>query len=144
MDRHHSAKHWKDADVTITAEPKRSASVQQEPWEDTREWIARAQAQGQLRVVNGANWQHEIGEVAEMLDHNENSPAVLFDNIPGYPQGRRVIVNCNGNPSRQAITLNLPDSDGNHEGLFRFWRKVLDGLEPIPPVEVAKIGRAHV
>ncbi len=121
----------------MTADAKQSASGQQEPWDDTREWIARAQARGQLRVISGANWQHEIGEIAEMLDHNEGSPAVLFDNIPGYPAGRRVIINCNGNPARQAITLNLPDSEGNHDGLFKFWRAVLDGLEPIPPVEVA-------
>jgi len=122
--------------VAITQDVKRSSTGGPEPWDDTREWIERATARGELRVVRGANWQTEIGEITEMLDHSEDSPAVLFDDIPGYPSGRRVIVNCNGNPSRQAITLNLPASDGNHEGLFRFWRGVLDGLQPIPPVEV--------
>ena len=41
------------------------------PWPDTREWIGRATAAGQLRVVRGANWQSEIGEIAEMLDHTD-------------------------------------------------------------------------
>ena len=106
------------------------------PWRDAREWIARASEQGELRVVRGANWQTEIGEITEMLDHAENSPCVLFDEIPGYPAGRRVIVNCSGNPARQAITLGLPASEANHGGLLRFWRDVLDGLTPIPPVDV--------
>jgi 4-hydroxy-3-polyprenylbenzoate decarboxylase len=122
--------------VAITQDVRRTSTGQPEPWEDTREWIERATARGEVRVVRGANWESDIGDIAEMLDHNEDSPAVIFDDIPGYPSGRRVLVNANGNPARQAITLNLPDSDGNHEGLFRFWRGVLQGLEPIPPVEV--------
>ncbi len=108
-----------------------------EPWGDTREWIERATAAGQLRVVRGATWQADIGAIAEMLDHTDDSPCVLFDDIPGYPAGRRVIVNCNGNPARQGITLGLPETDANHDGLSRFWRDILGRLEPIAPVEVA-------
>ena len=106
------------------------------PWQDTREWIKRAAAAGELRVVHGANWESEIGAIAEMLDHSENSPAVLFDDIPGYPSGRRVLVNANGTRARQAITLNLPQGEANHDGLFRFWRAVLDGVQHIAPREV--------
>jgi 4-hydroxy-3-polyprenylbenzoate decarboxylase len=87
-------------------------------------------------VVRGASWQADIGAVTEMLDHNEGAPCVLFDDIPGYPTGRRVLVNCNGTPERQAVTLNLPASAATHEGLMSFWRRVLDGVEPIPPLEV--------
>jgi UbiD family decarboxylase len=106
-------------------------------WLDAREWIARATALGELRVVRGASWQSDISQITELLDHTAGSPCVLFDEIPGYPAGRRVIVNCNGDPARQAITLGLPPSEANHDGLFRFWRGVLDDLTPIPPVEVA-------
>jgi UbiD family decarboxylase len=122
--------------VAISDQPTDIAAGRIGPWRDTREWIARAQEQGELRIVKGANWQSEIGEITEMLDHNVDSPAVLFDEIPGYPAGRRVIVNCSGNMARQAITLNLPPSEAHHEGLFRFWRGVLEGLTPIPPREV--------
>ena len=93
--------------MTATQQPP-SGVARTAPWRDTREWIARATAAGELRVVTGASWQEEIGAITEMLDHAENSPCVLFDEIPGYPAGRRVIVNCSGNPARQAITLNLP------------------------------------
>ena len=119
------------------------------PWADTREWIERATAAGQLRRVTGARWQDDIGAITEMLDHSPTAPCVLFDDIPGYPSGRRVIVNCNGSLERQAVTLNLPAEAATHDGLMRFWRETLAGLEPVPPVEVAdgpvfEIGRAHV
>ena len=106
------------------------------PWRDTREWIERATAAGELRVVTGASWQEDIGAITEMLDHAEDSPSVLFDEIPGYPAGRRVIVNCSGNPARQAITLDLPPEAGTHDGLSAFWSGVLDDFHPIEPVEV--------
>ena len=106
------------------------------PWRDTREWIERARAAGELRVVTGASWQEDIGAITEMLDHAEGSPCVLFDEIPGYPAGRRVIVNCSGTPARQAITLNLSPEAATHEGLSAFWSGVLDDFHPIEPVEV--------
>ena len=106
------------------------------PWRDTRAWIERATAAGELRVVRGASWQEDIGAITEMLDHAEGSPCVLFDDIPGYPSGRRVIVNCSGNPARQAITLNLSPEAASHDGLKRFWSGVLEDFRPMPPVEV--------
>ena len=122
--------------MTITRDVAQKAAERLPPWRDTREWMARAEALGELRVVRGANWESEIGAITEMLDHAEDSPCVVFDDIPGYPSGHRVIVNCNGNPARQAVTLGLPPEAASHDGLMRFWREVLDGLAPIPPVEV--------
>lgn len=103
---------------------------------DLRDWIAAVEAIGELRTVRGASWQEDIGAVTEMLDHATGSPCVLFDEVPGYPAGHRVIVNCNGTPARQAVTLGLPPEQGSHQGLLTFWRGVLGGLEPIPPREV--------
>lgn len=105
-------------------------------WRDTREWLDRVDGVGQLRTVRGVDWQRGIGEVAELLDHTEGSPAVLFDEVPGYPAGHRVLVNANGTPQRQAVTLGLPQEMASHDGLFAFWRSVLEELRPIPPVEV--------
>ena len=98
-----------------------------EPWADTREWLERVDAIGELRVVRGVDWQAGIAEVTEMLDHTDGSPAVLFDDVPGYPSGYRVLVNANGTPRRQAVTLALSDASGTHEGMRNFWRGVLRG-----------------
>ncbi|HET8587387.1 MAG TPA: hypothetical protein VFM74_05880, partial [Candidatus Limnocylindria bacterium] len=74
-------------------------------WRDTREWLERVEQLGQLRVVRGASWEAQIGAITEMLDHAEGSPAVIFDEIPGYPAGHRILVNASGTPERQAVTL---------------------------------------
>lgn len=105
-------------------------------WQDTRQWLDRVADIGQLRVVRGVDWERGIGEVTELLDHTEGSPAVLFDEVPGYPAGRRVLVNASGTPERMAVTLGLPPEVATHQGLFDFWQGTLDGLQPIPPVEV--------
>jgi 4-hydroxy-3-polyprenylbenzoate decarboxylase len=123
--------------VAITERIPQVQSGAPRPWRDAREWIDRVRAVGELRDVRGIDWQAGIGEITEMLDHSEGSPCVLFDEVPGYPAGRRVMVNCNGTPQRQAVTLNLPPSEANHEGLFRFWRTVLHDFAPIDPVVVA-------
>ena len=40
--------------------------------------------------------KEDIGAITEMLDHAEDSPCVLFDDIPGYPAGRlRVLPRTN-------------------------------------------------
>jgi UbiD family decarboxylase len=127
------------ADAAILAPhepPKPAATAKRSTWQDPREWLERVRAAGELRDVKGASWESDIGEVTALLDATDGSPAVLFDEVPGYPQGRRVIVNCNGTPARQAITLGLDDNQGTHAGLMSFWRSTLADLTPIPPKEV--------
>jgi UbiD family decarboxylase len=77
-------------------------------YDDLRDWIARAEELGELRSVSGASWQKDIGEISEMLIHTLGSPSVLFDDIPGYPSGQRLLVNANATRSRLAMTLGLP------------------------------------
>jgi 4-hydroxy-3-polyprenylbenzoate decarboxylase len=75
---------------------------------DLREWIDAADAIGELRTVEGASWESDIGEISEMLIHTLGAPTVLFDDIPGYPKGQRILVNANATRSRLALTLGLP------------------------------------
>jgi len=77
-------------------------------YDDLRSWIARVQGMGELREVDGATWQEDIGHASELLVHTLGAPAVLFDNIPGYPAGHRLLVNINATRSRLALTLGLP------------------------------------
>ncbi|HYY88893.1 MAG TPA: UbiD family decarboxylase [Chloroflexota bacterium] len=120
--------------MTVTEEVRAPAPSL---WRDTREWLDRVAAIGELRVVRGASWQEDIGAITEMLDHTENSPAVIFDDVPGHASGWRVLVNANGTPPRQAITLGLPLDQATHGGLMAYWRGVLSDLRSIPPREVS-------
>ena len=69
-----------------------------------------------------------------MLDHNEDSPCVLFDEIPNFKPGYRVLVNSMGSRKRQAVTLGLDPDEASHDRLLQFWRELLKGFAPIPPV----------
>ncbi|HEX6175983.1 MAG TPA: UbiD family decarboxylase, partial [Candidatus Binatia bacterium] len=78
-------------------------------YRDLRGWLEGVESFGELRVVEGADWNQEIGAVAEVAARSETPPAVLFDKIIGYPAGRRVLTGIH-NPTlkRQCLTNHLP------------------------------------
>ena len=81
-------------------------------YEDLREWIVEADKLGEVRYVDGLSWEREIGMATELLHHSDPAPAAVFDNIPGYPKGFRVLTNFFGG-KRQNMTI------GFAEGLNR-------------------------
>jgi len=60
-------------------------------YQDLRDWIEIADEMGELKTLKGCDWNLEIGAVTELVAHKEDGPAVLFDDIKGYP---RVIGCC--------------------------------------------------
>ncbi len=72
-----------------------------------RGWLEEAERLGELRRVDGASWEEDIGLATELLQHDENAPAALFDKIPGYPDGFRIVTNFFGG-TRQNMTLGFP------------------------------------
>ena len=63
----------------------------------------------ELRVVEGAHWDLEIGAIAELSYRQERTPALLFDRIPGYPAGMRVLTGSTASARRLGRTLRLGD-----------------------------------
>jgi 4-hydroxy-3-polyprenylbenzoate decarboxylase len=128
----------------MEAEAKRPVAAHTAPdtqhsalaWRDLRDWIAVVDHLGELRQVEAASWQEDIGAITEMFDHTPDSPAALFDAIPGYPPGFRVLSNANGNRRRQAVTLGLDPDTATHASLMAWWRQTLRGFQPLPPVEI--------
>jgi 4-hydroxy-3-polyprenylbenzoate decarboxylase len=60
---------------------------------------------------------------------------VLFDDIPGFPRGTRVVANILTSVRRINLTLGLA-TDGTEIDLVRFWRNYMKGAPTIPPVAV--------
>src|SRR5690348_2837567 len=60
---------------------------------DLRDWLAQMDAAGELQKVSGANRQEEIGGIVDIYQRATNRPALLFEDIPGYPKGYRVVAN---------------------------------------------------
>ncbi len=51
-------------------------------YKDVREWINKVGEMGELKIVEGADWNLEIGALSVLASkHKENSPALLFDRI---------------------------------------------------------------
>src|SRR6266550_5274294 len=88
-------------------------------YRDLRDWIERVRDLGEMRDVRGATWDEDIGRITEMLHHTDDSPAVLFDDIPGYPSGFRILANANATRTRLVDVLKDPDSDWVNLGTYR-------------------------
>jgi 4-hydroxy-3-polyprenylbenzoate decarboxylase len=100
-----------------------------------RAWLKQVDEVGELRVINGVDWEESIGRISEMLHHTDDSPAVLFDEIPGYKAGNRVLVNSLTARARLAVSLDLPADTGTFE-LMDAWERMVDEVEPQPMPEV--------
>jgi 3-polyprenyl-4-hydroxybenzoate decarboxylase len=56
-------------------------------YQDLRDWIQIAEEMGELKTLKNCDWNLEIGAITELVHHKEDGPAVLFDEIKGYPKG---------------------------------------------------------
>ena len=77
-------------------------------YDDLREWLEEAERLGELRVVEGASWEEDIGLAAEAVIKADDGPAVLFDDVPGCPKGYRILINVFAG-KRRNMTLGFPE-----------------------------------
>ena len=104
-------------------------------YEDLRQWLAEAERIGELRTVRGASWQHDIGMAAALVSHVEDSPAIVFDDVPGCPKGFRVLTNLFAG-RRKTMTLGFAE-DLDKIGLSEAFAEVFAPESSlIPPVFV--------
>jgi UbiD family decarboxylase len=82
---------------------------------DLRDWLVNVEGIGELRRVNGADWNVEIGVITELNTRRKNSPALLFDHIKGYPEDYRILTSALTSSRRLGITLNVPSAFTDRE-----------------------------
>src|SRR5258708_5809985 len=75
---------------------------------DLRPWLDQVEKLGELRHVRGADWNLELGAISEMNVKKEQPPALVFDEIKGYPKGFRVLTCSTSSPARLSSILRLP------------------------------------
>lgn len=107
--------------------------------QDLRSWLARMEAAGELQHVSGAERMEEIGGIVDIYQRKMGRQALLFDDVPGYPRGYRVLANVLTSVRRIAMTLGLPD-DATEMDLVRYWRNYIGGANTHKP-EVVKTGK---
>src|SRR5215211_5648029 len=98
-------------------------------YQGLRGWLDQVQAIGELLHVNGAHWDVEMGAVTHMLTEKSGgtAPAILFDDIPGYPKGFRTLYGHFSSIRRVALTLGLPfDYERKVEIVQRYHERMQD------------------
>jgi UbiD family decarboxylase len=88
---------------------------------DLRLWIEQIRDLGELRDVRGADWNLELGAISELNVKKDAPPALLFDEIKGYPKGFRVLTCSTSSPARLSSILRLPVQK-THQGLVEALR----------------------
>ena len=88
---------------------------------DLRAWLSEVRKFGELRDVTGADWNLELGAISELNVKKDLPPALLFDEIAGYPKGWRVLTCSTSSPARLSSILRLPIQK-THKGLVEALR----------------------
>jgi UbiD family decarboxylase len=88
---------------------------------DLRPWLAEMEKLGELKHVEGADWNLELGAISELNVKKDAPPALLFDRIKGYPEGFRVLTCSTSSPARLSSILRLP-IQRTHAGLVTVLR----------------------
>lgn len=75
---------------------------------DLRDWVSAVSEMGELTIIEGADWDLEIGCVAALNAQTKDPSALIFDDIKDYPKGYRVLASSLTKPSRIGLTLGFP------------------------------------
>jgi 4-hydroxy-3-polyprenylbenzoate decarboxylase len=117
---------------------KQTYNAYHAPHADLREFLARIEAAGELLRISGAHWDLEIGTLAEIVCHAKpEPPALLFEEVPGYPKGMQLLSGATNSSKRLAITLGLPVPN-NPLDVVRSYRDRMKTHQPLAPRVVAK------
>jgi UbiD family decarboxylase len=102
---------------------------------DLRGWIEQVDRLGELLRVSGAHWDAEMGSITQMLTEKSrgNAPAVLFDDIPGYPKGYRTLYGHFSSVRRVALTLGLPLEYERKMDIVKQYHARIQSMKPLAP-----------
>ena len=103
-------------------------------FDSLREFIDAVKELGELKEVENADWNLEIGAITELMAERKG-PALLFDRIKDYPAGYRVLSNAFTTLGRTALVHGLP-SELTPIDTLKAWRERIRDFKPVPPVEV--------
>ncbi len=102
--------------------------------DNLRDFLQELQKRDKLRIVNGADWDLEIGTINELMAER-GGPALLFDDIKGYEKGFRVSTNLMHHEIGQKLAFGFPEEMSKLECIVD-WKDKWSKFKPIAPVQV--------
>ena len=103
-------------------------------FDDLRSFLQKLDEIGQLKKVEGADWDLEIGTINELMAERQG-PALLFDKVKGYPSGYRIATNILHTVIGQRLAFGLPEGLSDVQ-IIKDWKDKWNKYQPVPPVEV--------
>jgi len=101
------------------------------PFEDIREFVAKLEAEGELRRIKAeVDWNLELNHIAK-LNEEQCGPALLFENVKGYKTP--VLASAITTPSRLAIALDMPKTSSLIQ-IIKEWVERTKPEKLVPPV----------
>src|SRR5450631_3649436 len=100
-----------------------------------RGWLDEVSRMGELLQVNGAHWDVEMGALTHMLTEKSSgsAPAILFDDIPGYPKGFRTLYGHFSSVGRVALSLGLPLQRERKVDIVKQYFDRMQEIKMLPP-----------
>src|SRR5215208_8005530 len=100
-----------------------------------RGWLDEVQSMGELLCVNGASWDKEMGSITQMLTEKSagTAPAILFDEVPGFPKGYRTLYGHFSSIRRVALTLGLPLERERKVDIVKQYYDRIQTMKHVPP-----------
>ena len=100
-----------------------------------RGWLEQVEKLGELERVSGAHWDVEMGALTHMLTEKSRgtAPAILFDDVPGYPKGFRTLYGQLSSIRRIALTLGLSLDYERKADIVQRYHARMEELKPLPP-----------
>ena len=106
------------------------------PFKDLREFVETLRETDQIKHLEGASPDLEIGAVTQLAAESTKCPALMFDGLESVPRGCRVLTNAIANKTRERLVFGIPvelsDKDAS-----KLWKDKLKRYEPIAPTQVA-------
>jgi len=111
-------------------------------YKDLREFLARVDAMGELKTISGLHWDKEMGALTEMVYREKptDSPALLFNQIPGYPEKFQCLYGMLASVRRFGLAMGLDVPEGaSRMDFLAAYRAKMKKMTPIAP-EVVDAG----
>lgn len=129
-------------DATLTAES--TTDRQKHAFGDLREYMAFMEDQDQLKKVEGADPELEIGALTAVVAAHKNSSVLLFHDMKGIDPKYRIMTNVLINRKSERAIYGVPPAMADTD-TTRWWMDALRGFKPVPPVVVQDAPvKAHV
>jgi 4-hydroxy-3-polyprenylbenzoate decarboxylase len=105
---------------------------------DLRDFLVRCDAAGELKHISGAHWDLEMCAISELYGATTTKfpPALLFDDVPGYPKGFRVLWGTTNSPARLAEVYGFPQAGSAQTCTQAYRDRMKKSFSLIPPKTV--------